>query len=61
MEDQGVSLTKQVEEQAGLTMFLHLYTEDVAIFVKQMEKQESIGAKVDFLGSIVVINMKLTC
>ena len=54
-------MTKQVEEQAGLTMFLHLYTEDVAIFVKQMEKQESIGAKVDFLGSIVVINMRLTC
>ena len=58
MEDLGVSLTLQVEEQVDLTMFHHPCTEEVAIFVKQMERLENIGAKVDFLDFIVAINMR---
>ena len=58
MEDLGVSLTLQVEEQVDLTTLHHPYTEEVAIFAKQMERLESIGAKVDFLDFIVAINMR---
>ena len=41
-----------------LTMYLHLYIEEVVIYVKQQEKQENIGAKVGFLDVIEPINMK---
>ena len=36
---------------------IHLYTEEVVIYVKQQEKQENIGAKVGFLDVIEPINM----
>ena len=57
MEDLIVSWTEQVVEQVDLTMFLHLYTEEVVIYVKQQEKQDNIGAKVGFLDVIEPINM----
>ena len=58
MEDLGVSLTLQVEEQVDLTTSHHPYTEEVAISAKQMERLENIGAKVDFLDFIVAISMR---
>ena len=36
---------------------IHLYTEEVVIYVKQQEKQDNIGAKVGFLDVIEPINM----
>ena len=57
MEDLIVSWTEQVVEQVDLIMSPHLSTEEVAIYVKQEEKQENIGVKVGFLDIIEPINM----
>ena len=58
MDGLAVSLTQQVVEEADLTMCLLHCTEVSVSCVKPKEKQENIGAKVDFLVSIDANNIE---